>query len=380
MSELDDLRRVAYGRTSSAADEAAAEDARARLALHDAAEQRERAAREADALARARAAERTETPAEVTSDEPVAIAEPSDEPGYLRRLVGSWRVWVVPALAAFVAGVVLTVASVVFLLGTGGPSTTRQDTNTSQRFIDGSEVLTPGDLALATALLARAQTAADLVDNLDPSIEPTSTHLLRSTTNDDEFAAMSTDGDICLISVRAATGDTITGCSTRSVFTHSGVSLDLPSTAGEVTVLWNGIEITETPVTSTTERLLGGAELLDPGAVVPNTVNPGDLAAAAALFAQPQQPDDVTDVFDSEIDAASTRLVHSSLYGSVFAAKRSDDHICLLLVKPNIGPSSTICVNESTFVAQGVSVDAPRGARTVRISWDGVTATDSAAK
>jgi hypothetical protein len=257
VSELDELRRVAYGRTSNAAEEAAAEEARSLLARHEASEQRERAARaadDADEFARARASQREPGLGEAVPSEPVAAVEPADEPGYLRRVAGSWRVWVVPALAAFVVGVVLTAASVILVLNTN----------------------------------------------------------------------------------------------------------DEADTAGQ--------------------RVLNGSELLDPNAVSPYTVDPGDIAAATALFAAAQQPDDLTEVLDPDIDTASTRRVHSTLYEVVFAAKKSDGHLCLLLVKPNGGPSSTSCVNESTFVAQGLSVIATRGASSVRISWDGVTATDSAAK
>jgi hypothetical protein len=132
MSELDDLRRIAYGRTTSAAEEAAAADARAALARHDAAVRAERAALEADAFARTRAAER----APVSDGEPDAdehatltIVEVGDEPGLLRRFAASWRVWAVPAFTAFVAGIVLTVTSGVFVFtmagSAGGTSTTR---------------------------------------------------------------------------------------------------------------------------------------------------------------------------------------------------------------------------------------------------------------
>jgi len=249
MSELDDLRRIAYGRTSSAADEAAAADARSTLAQHDA------AARAETDGANPPDPEGEERDGSIALD----IVDPGNEPGYLHRLVTTWRVWAVPAFAAFIVGIVLTVASGWFILNANSASNITPDTNTSQRFLEGSE-------------------------------------------------------------------------------------------------------------------------LLDPDAVSPNAVTPGDLGAAFELFARAQQPDDVTEGLDSGIDTASTRLVYVSEFDEVYAAKTVGGSLCLLLVSPNSELAMTSCADETSFVAQGLSIRATRDAGDVRITWDGVTASDSPAR
>lgn len=275
MSELDDLRRIAYGRTSSAADEAAAADARAALARRDALTGTDRSTGEADGFAGGRGDARAPT----AGTKPAASAPPTrspdetrtdtdtdtgtatatgattdaTQPPYPRRLAASWRVWALPAGAAFLVGIAVTVAS--------------------------------------------------------------------------------------------------------------GVLFDSATRPGI------------TPATNTSQRFLEGSELLDPDAESPDTVDPGDLGAAFELFAQPQQPDDVTEGFDSGIDATSSRLVYVSDSDEVFAAKTVAGSICLLLVNTNGDPSTTSCVSETTFTAEGVSTTAPRDDGGVLITWDGVTVT-----
>jgi hypothetical protein len=266
MSELDDLRRIAYGRTTSAAEEAAAADARAALARHDAAVSADRAALEADAFARTRAAER----APVSDGEPGAdehatltIVEVGDEPGLLRRFAASWRVWAVPAFTAFVAGIVLTVTSGVFVLNAAGSAVstgTRSGHGDGDR--DGSEILDegavvgqapdtePGNLERATALLASPQSGEDVLPAPNDAVDPTTTHRLKSTTDNIAFAAMSDGGDnICFVVVDPA-GTTFSTCAPPSSFARSGIWIGTEAAGVKLTFRWNGERVTESRTTS----------------------------------------------------------------------------------------------------------------------------------
>ena len=271
MSELDDLRRVAYGRTTSAAEEAAAADARAALARHDAAVRAERAALEADEFVRTRGAGRSpaadgQHDADTDADEPatLTIVDVGDEPGYLHRLAATWRVWAVPAFAAFVTGIVLTVASGLMLvrgLPVGdGTASDAPESNTSQRYLDdsglpedtavasGTLALETGDLEAATAVLARPRGEQDPVADLDASIVPDSTRLLRSLETSMAYAGMSQSGDICLILVSTPV-DTTIACAPPSSFPTQGLNIGRASGNTAVRVHWDGIDVVETVTT-----------------------------------------------------------------------------------------------------------------------------------
>jgi hypothetical protein len=256
MSELDDLRRIAYGRTTSAAEEAAAADARAALARHDAAVRAERAALEADAFARTRAAER----APVSDGEPDAdehatltIVEVGDEPGLLRRFAASWRVWAVPAFTAFVAGIVLTVASGVFVFTMAGSAGVTRATDTGPRYIDDSELLdpgavvgqAPGNLERATALLASAQSSEDIPPFPDESVDPTTTHALSTASSSQVFASMSTEGNICLTVYTGVDASSYGACSAPSTFALRGIWVESQSDGVVTRMSWNGEKVTE---------------------------------------------------------------------------------------------------------------------------------------
>jgi len=265
MSELDDLRRVAYGRTTSAAEEAAAADARAALARHDAAVRAERAALEADEFGRSPAAD-GQHDADTDADEPatLTIVDVGDEPGYLHRLAATWRVWAVPAFAAFITGIVLTVASGLMLvrgLPVGdGTASDAPESNTSQRYLDDSDLpedtavasgtlaLETGDLEAATAVLARPRGEQDPVADLDASIVPDSTRLLRSLETSMAYAGMSQSGDICLILVSTPV-DTTIACAPPSSFPTQGLNIGRASGNTAVRVHWDGIDVVETVTT-----------------------------------------------------------------------------------------------------------------------------------
>ena len=255
MSELDDLRRIAYGRTGSVAEEAAAADARAALARHEAAS---RAAREADEFVRARASAATAAAAEPEPEQPPAPAEAAapDEPGYLRRLSATWRLWALPVVVAFVVGVAVTVASGMVILQASrtGPA---PETNTSQRFLDDSQLITPGvaeegtlaiesgDLEAASLVLNRPREASDFILELDDSIVPDSTRLLKALDASAAYAAMSQDGEICLIVISGPI-NTDMACALPSGFAGQGLSIAWGKSAQSVRVHWDGVDVVET--------------------------------------------------------------------------------------------------------------------------------------
>jgi len=254
MSELDDLRRVAYGRTGSVAEEAAAAAARAALARHEAAS---RAAREADEFVRARASDAAAA-AEPEPEQPPAPAEAvaPDEPGYLRRLSATWRLWALPVVVAFVVGVAVTVASGMVILQASrtGPA---PETNTSQRFLDDSQLITPGvaeegtlavetgDLEAASLVLNRPRESSDFILELDHSIVPDSTRLLKALDASAAYAAMSQDGEICLIVISGPI-NTDMACALPSGFAGQGLSIAWGKSAQSVRVHWDGVDVVET--------------------------------------------------------------------------------------------------------------------------------------
>ena len=252
MSELDDLRRVAYGRTGSVAEEAAAADARAALARHEAAS---RAAREADDFLRARASDAAAGPEPEQQPAP-AETEAPDEPGYLRRLSATWRLWALPVVVAFVVGVAVTVASGVVILQASrtGPA---PETNTSQRFLDDSQLITPGvaeegtlgvetgDLEAASLVLNRPRESSDFILELDDSIVPDSTRLLKALDASAAYAAMSQDGEICLIVISGPI-NTDMACALPSGFAGQGLSIAWGKSAQSVRVHWDGVDVVET--------------------------------------------------------------------------------------------------------------------------------------
>ena len=228
MSELDDLRRVAYGRTNTADDEAAAAEARAALARLDEQPQPSRADEEATAP------EHTEDDERVT----LTIVDTHGEPGYLRRLLTTWRVWAVPAFAAFVVGIVLTVASGLVLLQASrtGPA----ELVKSGEVVQGQQ---PGDLEKASALLASPQSDQDLLAVPMDSLDASTTHALTTPSGYLVYAAMSTDGNICLIIVTDAAG--YSTCTPPSGFANGGVWAGTTTDGVNLKLWWDGVKVTE---------------------------------------------------------------------------------------------------------------------------------------
>jgi len=221
MSELDDLRRVAYGRTSTPEEEAAAAAARAEL------EARERPV--------APEPEEPEKPAILQ------IVDPSDEPGYLHQLATTWRVWAVPAFATFVIGIAITVASGLLILrsipvGDGSAAPT----------VSAADAPVPGDLDTATAKLNNRQQPENLGHEFAPPIDPATVHLLHTSAEQQIYAAFSDNGDICLMVVDATTNDSGSTCLPPELFAAQSVWLGTSMGSNSVTVRWDGLAVTQT--------------------------------------------------------------------------------------------------------------------------------------
>jgi len=235
MSEIDELRRVAYGRTSGAAEEAAAASARARLAELETPEPTPAAAMEPHT--------------EVDSDGPIALTlvDPDDEPGLLHRFAASWRVWAAPAFAAFVIGIVLAVASGVLLLR-GLPVGDGSSADTVVTSGESVEAPMPGNLEVATARLNSRQDAEDTSHPFDSSIEvdPVTVHALRVSADQQVYAAVSVDGEICMMVVEVASGISGSTCLAPSQFVTQGIWLGMLTSGHDLTVHWDGITVTET--------------------------------------------------------------------------------------------------------------------------------------
>ena len=228
MSELDDLRRVAYGRTASVADEAAAAEARA--ALH---------ARE-----HSLSAAEPEPQAWQTEPEAVGILETEDPSGYLRRLRRNWRRWAGPAFVAFVFGVVLTAASWILLL-----NVQRAEVGTAEsgETVIGEATLVsePGDLDAAEALLRSPQEPKDVVETLDSGMDIGSMHLVRETNTQLVYVGRSVEDDICLMVVESASGDSLRSCAPPSAFAKQGVYIGRIPGGESMRLHWNGVNVVE---------------------------------------------------------------------------------------------------------------------------------------
>ena len=245
MTEIDELRRVAYGRTSTPAEEQAAAAARSQLAALEAPqpETEQRSAHDDSAGSVQPADHASETDAfETATFETYAFEtyafETYDEPGYLRRLASSWRVWAVPAFVTFVIGIAITVASGLFVLqglSTGAPQPISLSEPESQ----------PGNLDRARALLGSAQSSEDIAPMVDESIDPATTHALVSPSEMRFFGANSLKGHFCLIAVDDTAGSTFSTCAPPERFARDGVWVGTIADGVNLTMRWDGENVTE---------------------------------------------------------------------------------------------------------------------------------------
>ena len=265
MTDLDELRRIAYGRTTSPADEEAAATARVALADHAAEQQRAAERRAAEQRAEEQRAEEQraaelgghpEQPQNETHHQGAA-----DEPGRLRRLASARRVWAVPAAAAFVVGSVLAGASVYLFVSTTPDDTiprTAPDYALVDPYAEGtlaipSGPVIPGDLAAAELAFARPQSQGDALEVADSSIDASSVRLITSLGTAIIYAARTVDAQLCLVvldrsqqffDATATSETTIRTCATPEVFATQGLSFEISdAVGGRERMHWNGGEV-----------------------------------------------------------------------------------------------------------------------------------------
>ena len=266
MTDLDELRRIAYGRTTSPADEEAAATARVALADHAAEKLRAAERRAAEQRAEEQRAE-VQRAAELGGEQPQYETHQqgaADEPGRLRRLVTSWRVWAVPACAAFVVGSVLAAASVYLFVSTTPDDTTPStapdyalvDPNAEGTLAIPSGPVIAGDLAAAELAFARPQSQGDALEVIDSKIDAASVRLISSSGFVTVYAARSVDGQLCLVAVdtsqqmfdQTSTSQTmIRNCATPDVFSAQGLEVEASDPADQrITMHWDGAEVMTT--------------------------------------------------------------------------------------------------------------------------------------
>jgi hypothetical protein len=96
----------------------------------------------------------------------------------------------------------------------------------------------------------------------------------------------------------------------------------------------------------------------------------GNLDAASAVLARPQEPKDTLAALDGSIDPASTRVLRTFSAYTVYAATSIDDEICLLMIDES--PNTVVtCAPAIGFSGGGLSLGRLEGNENVRVHWDG---------
>ena len=248
-TDLERLRRIAFGRTSTDAEVAAAAAARLRLAELEAAasleasrEQQRRAAAEREALQRASAREATGVahPLDADGDD---SGDDTDAPARTARR----RAWLLPAAAGLLVGAVLGGGA----LWLARPAPVEPPAvSASQNPSDGginyflgepTESLPPGDVEAALAWFSRVQTEEDLVGvpELRSEFDRNSVRLVHSAPAARVWIARQTDGKICLETTATATQITNGSCVDPEEFGREGVRVD----SAVLSAVWTGSQL-----------------------------------------------------------------------------------------------------------------------------------------
>ena len=250
---LDALRRTAFGRTRSPADEAAA--AKALAALRTEHEQRERKAAERRAFECA--AEPDHTASTPDPDAPVsersapfARVHPATS---ARRNRGEAR-WLVPA-ASLLAAVGAVVAAIA-LAGDGDDlAATTTTSPPSAPLADASPFIVPGSAGAGSVVAAaqwflEPQSSDDAFPGVDgfDSIDAESTRLVWGADGDwSLWVATTVDSELCLLASSATNRETVVTCTPQAAFLESGLTLTHSNGIDpEFSVFWNGNSITQT--------------------------------------------------------------------------------------------------------------------------------------
>jgi hypothetical protein len=236
------LRRLAFGRTETGEDEAAATEARRELEAIAAGERARR-----DSLDRAIAAAlgRRAHPSSVPDTAPEADTAEFDDPDDLEPEKPR-RSWLLPAATGLVVGA-LVVAVLAWAYRPGAEATdapTARPTSTGTTYFLGDpppSTAVPGDLAAAERWFDTAQTDDDLVGvgELRPEFDRDSVRLVHSSALARVWLAKRVDGKLCLETTESATLITSGTCATTDDFASRGLSVS----SNVLTANWNGAQV-----------------------------------------------------------------------------------------------------------------------------------------
>jgi len=245
-TDLERLRRIAFGRTSTDAEVAAAAAARLRLAQLEAAasleaaREQQQAASEREARASAREATGGAHPLDGDGDDP---GDGTDAPARTNRR----RAWLLPAAAGLLVGAVLGGGA----LWLARPAPVEPPAvSASQNPSDGginyflgepTETLPPGDVEAALAWFSRAQTEEDLVGvpELRSEFDRNSVRLVHHSPAARVWIARQTDGKLCLETTATATQITNGSCVDPEEFARDALRVD----SAVLTAAWTGSQL-----------------------------------------------------------------------------------------------------------------------------------------
>jgi len=248
--ELERLRRLAFGRTTTDADVAAAAGARLRLAAIEAEaaaharELEERARADREAFQRARAEEEAGQAHPLATIDAEDSAEDSAREPALRR-----RAWLLPGAVGLLVGAVV-VGGVAWAVAPGAsepvavPASSAPAEGGLNYFLGDEpldETLPPGDVEAAWRWFERAQTPEDLVGvpELRPEFDRDSVRLVHSSDGARVWVTMRNDGGLCLETTELATQVTNGSCTGTDDFALEALRVE----SNELTAVWSGTEL-----------------------------------------------------------------------------------------------------------------------------------------
>lgn len=221
-ARLDELRRLAFGRTRTPADERAA--AAAQLSLH----RREQAAIE----------------------DAAALGDRGHPSGVSPRRPRER--WLSSGIVASVAGA--AVAAVLVLAGSVDdvpaalPAPTARPAPTKTATLDVPAPNGPGNVVAAAQWFLTPRSPDDAFPHLDrfDSIDPDTTRLVPGAGSSwSLWVAATTDGRLCLLTTDTARGNAATACVPQAAFTNSGLTLTYTDGVGNrFGAYWDGNNIT----------------------------------------------------------------------------------------------------------------------------------------
>jgi hypothetical protein len=229
------LRRLAFGRTTNAEEEAAAAGARHELELIET-----RASERRRALDVAITAVLDGAPPE---DEPTEPPESSPGPEHP---TDKRRGWLVPAVGGALVGAVVAVGVAMSFgaVGTTAAPSTPTPTPTGLNYFLGEppdSTRGRGDFAAAETWFERAQTEEDLVGvgELRPEFDRDSVRLVHSSESARVWIARQLDGKLCLETTETRTQNTNGTCISAALFSEQGITVS----SNVLDAAWNGVQV-----------------------------------------------------------------------------------------------------------------------------------------